>query len=70
MNVAKFEYNLGNMKDYENQSATTKIATTKIRHSKKAYDYSRFSRKIDVDAPRQKVGTPRMRIITVVFEGC
>ena len=65
MVVAKFEYFLRNMKDYENESATTKI-----RHSKKAYNYCRFSIKIDVDAPRQKLGIPRMLIFTVVFEGC
>ena len=49
MNVAKFEYNLGNMKDCENQSTTAKK-----RHSKKAYNYNRFLRKID-DAPTQKM---------------
>ena len=29
MNVAKFEYNLGNMKDCENQPTTTKSGTPK-----------------------------------------
>ena len=37
MNVAKIEHLLRNMKDYENQ-----LATPKIRHSKKAYNYYRF----------------------------
>ena len=63
MNVAKIEYNLGNMKDYENQSEQEKI-----RNSKNTYNYCSFWRKIDIDAPRQKLGTHRMLIITVVFE--
>jgi len=61
VNVPKFEYFRKKYKDYENQSATTKI-----RHSKNAYKHLRFSRKIDADNPRQKSGTPRMLIITVV----
>ena len=43
--VAKFEYNLRNMKDYENQPSTTKKG-----HSKKAYNYLCFWRKMDDDA--------------------
>ena len=61
--VAKFEYNIGNMKDCEKQSTKAKKG-----HSKKAYNYWRFWRKMDDDAQRQKRGTPRMLIITVVFE--
>ena len=49
MNVAKIEYNLGNMKNCENQ-----LSTRKKRHSKKAYETCRFWTKIDADAPRQK----------------
>ena len=37
MNVAKFEYNLGNMKDCEKQ-----LTKAKKGHSKKAYNYWRF----------------------------
>ena len=40
VNAAKIEYFLGNMKDCENQSTTTKI-----RHSQNAYNYWRFWRK-------------------------
>ena len=52
------------MKDYENQSAQEKI-----RHSQNAYNYYRFWRKFDDDVPKQKSGTPRMLIITSIFEG-
>ena len=38
--VAQFEYNFGNIKDCDNQSATTKI-----RNSKKAYNYWRGFKK-------------------------
>ena len=37
MNVAKFEYNLGNIKDCENQSTKAKKG-----HSKKVDNYNRF----------------------------
>ena len=63
MNVAKFEYNLGNMKDYEKQ-----LKTAKKGNSEKAYIYCRFWRKFDDEAPRQKGETPRMLIFTVVFD--
>ena len=62
--VATIEYNLGNMKNCEKQSNRPKI-----RHSKKAYNSNRFWRKIDVDASWQKLGTPRMLMKCVVFEG-
>ena len=63
MNAAKFDYFLRNMKDCENRSTSLKI-----RHSQNACNYSRFSTKMDDDAPRQKRGSPRMLTITVVFE--
>ena len=63
VNVAKFEYNHGNMKDYEKQ-----LKTPKIRQSKKAYIYCRFLRKFDDEAPRHKLGSPRMLEFTVVFD--
>ena len=53
----------GKLKNYENQ-----MGTTKKGDCKNAYNYFRFWRKIDDDAPRQKSGTPRMLIFTVVFE--
>ena len=62
--VAKIEYNLGNMKNCENRSTTAKKG-----NSKKAYNSCCFWRKIDVDAPRRKRGTPRMLMKPVVFEG-
>ena len=63
MNVANFEYFLRNVKDCESQSATTKKGD-----SKKYCNYYRFSTKMDDDAPRQKRESPRMLIITIVFE--
>ena len=63
MNAAKIKYNLGNMKDYEKQ-----LKTAKKGKSKKAYIYGRFWRKFDDEAPRQKFGSPRMLIFTVVFD--
>ena len=63
MNAAKIEYNLGNMKDSENQSSTRKI-----RNSKKAYETCRFLRKIDDDAPRQKRDTFKKLMKPIVFE--
>ena len=65
IDAPKFEYFHGNMKDYENQSDQEKI-----RHSTNAYNYVCFWRRIDVDATRQKLGTPKMPIITVAFERC
>ena len=56
--------NLGNMKDCENQSNWPKI-----RNSKKAYKTFRCWKQIDLDAPSQKLGTPRMRIKPIVLEG-
>ena len=64
VNVAKIEYNLGNINNSEKQSKRPKI-----RHSKKAYNSCRVWRKFDADAPWQKLGTPRMLMKPVVFEG-
>ena len=63
IDVAKIEYNLGNMKDCENQSSTRKK-----RNSKKAYETCRFRRKIDDDAPRPKKGTFKKLMKPDVFE--
>ena len=63
MNVAKIEYNLGNMKDSENQSSTRKKG-----EFQKAYETCRFWTKIDDDAPRQKLGTFKKIMKPNVFE--
>ena len=62
VNAAKIEYNLGNMHNCENRSATAKK-----RHSKNAYKTNRFWRKMDVEAPRPKNDTPGMLIKPIVF---
>ena len=49
VNAAKFEYFFGNMKDCENQSTTIEKG-----NAQNAYNYGRFWRKSDVEAPRKK----------------